>query len=408
MNAKFRVNLFANAPQIALAVSLSTIFASSVKAETSQSSLSVSGFSRVVAGILDDENASFEGYDNSVSFGERSLLGVQIDAHLNEHFSVTSQLLYHSSDQRDSGIEWLYLTYRPSKSVRFKAGRMRTPFFSYSDVLDVGFAYPWISPPQQVYNAYLFDYYDGLSASYEIGGAGVTMDIEGYVGEFNDSFFIGNDEVNANTDDYRGVIVNIRGEKLHARLSTHRASVDVDLPELDQFATILRQANFPLSANSLATTGDIKVEQVGLNYDDLNYFFKTELIKIAGSSLIVPEISSYYFTAGYISHPFTFHATYATNTSDFAEPSNEIRRGVIPELDLLAENYDAVFNSLANDTLESLTLGVRWDFKLSMALKLEYTHLKGEQGERSFFEISNDSAFDRRANLVQVAWEWVF
>lgn len=383
-------------------------FSPTTNAKTSDPSFHFSGFSRVVAGILDDENASFEGYDNSVSFGERSLLGVQLDARLNEHFSITSQALYHSSDERDSGIEWLYLTYRPSKSVRFKAGRMRTPFFNYSDVLDVGFAYPWISPPQQVYSAYLFDYYDGASASYEMGGAGITMDIEGYIGEFNDSFFIGNEEVNANTNDYRGIVVNIRAEKLHVRLSTHRAGVDVDLPELNQFADILRQANFPLSANSLNTSGNIKVEQIGVNYDDLNYFFKTELIKIEGSSLIVPEISSYYFTAGYIAQPFTFHATYANNTSDVTDPINEIRRGVVPELDVLAANYDAVFNSIANDTLQSFTLGVRWDFKLSMALKLEYTHLRGEQGQRSFFEISNDAAFDRRANLVQVAWEWIF
>jgi len=52
---------------------------------------------------------------------------------------------------------------------QFKLGKLRTPFFlTIAISKDVGYAYPWISPPQQVYMVFLFEVIEGASASYEI------------------------------------------------------------------------------------------------------------------------------------------------------------------------------------------------------------------------------------------------
>ena len=76
--------------------------------------LEISGFGRLVAGYLDDNNVSFEGYTNELTFSEQSLLAIQADYHLTDTLSVTSQLLAHNNSERDSGIEWFYLTYEPN------------------------------------------------------------------------------------------------------------------------------------------------------------------------------------------------------------------------------------------------------------------------------------------------------
>ena len=115
-----------------------------------------SGFARLVGGYLDEEKATYLDYDDSISFGEHSLFALQTDVDFSEQFSFTTQLLAHASHRRDSGVEWAYLTYRPTRNWQFKAGKLRTPFFMYSDTLDVGLAYPWIVPPQQVYLPYVF------------------------------------------------------------------------------------------------------------------------------------------------------------------------------------------------------------------------------------------------------------
>ena len=54
-----------------------------------------SGFARVVAGYLDEEMASFEGYDDSISFSEQSLIGLQADIRLTDTLTVATQLLAH-------------------------------------------------------------------------------------------------------------------------------------------------------------------------------------------------------------------------------------------------------------------------------------------------------------------------
>lgn len=117
-----------------------------------------SGFARLVGGYLDVdvEDVHYQGYNDSISFGQHSLFALQTDVELTETLSFTTQLLAHTSATRDSGVEWAYLSWRPSRNWNFKAGKLRTPFYLHSDTLDVGFSYPWIIPPQQVYAPYLF------------------------------------------------------------------------------------------------------------------------------------------------------------------------------------------------------------------------------------------------------------
>ena len=56
--------------------------------------LQFSGFARLVGGYLSTDEAKYEGYDNSVSFSEKSLAALQADYILNDHFSLSGQLLW--------------------------------------------------------------------------------------------------------------------------------------------------------------------------------------------------------------------------------------------------------------------------------------------------------------------------
>ena len=109
--------------------------------------LQFSGFARLVLGYLDDKDANYLDYDNSLRIDKESLIGFQIDYQAFDSLAFTGQLIGHTDKERDSGIEWLYLTYTPTKKLKFKLGRQRTPFLNYSDVIDVGYAYPWATLP---------------------------------------------------------------------------------------------------------------------------------------------------------------------------------------------------------------------------------------------------------------------
>ena len=373
-----------------------------------ESSIDFSGFSRVVAGVIDDKNAKYEGYDDQLSFAQKSLLAVQIDGHISESWSLTAQLLAHSSDDRQSGLEWLYATYQASDSWQFKLGRLRTPFFNYSDFLDVGYAYPWVSPPQQIYNGFLFDSYDGLSASYDLVTSSFSANAEVFWGEYNDDLTIGDSTVKADVNQFRGIVLNVQYDNFKLRMSSHKGNVRVELPEITGFASVLNQAGYPRMADYLDTKGDVKVHQISLNYDALDYFVKSEFVQIVSPILLFPDVNSYYLSAGYISYPYTLHATYASSRVSYNAVESIIPAGLDPQLDALSNGFTALYNGLDRDNLDSVTLGVRWDFRPGMAFKADVSHLMGTKNQRSFFTIIHPDTFDYKANLLQVAWEWVF
>lgn len=217
----------------------------------------LSGFARVIGGGVDTSDAYFEGYDNSISFSEKSLIGVQADYRLSETLSASAQLLLHSDSNRDSGVEWAYLAYEPANNLQFLVGKLRTPYLKYSDVIDVGFAYPWLSAPQQVYSSYLFfSNFEGAIARYQFNIDDVYIGVEGYFGGFDADFESSGESYNVSVDAmYGGVVeVNYGGWQLRgATLSTEE--VNADVLGIHQLVSGLNQAGFAEIADFFSLDG---------------------------------------------------------------------------------------------------------------------------------------------------------
>lgn len=368
-----------------------------------------SGFGRVVGGYMDASGAEYEGYSNTVSFSQQSLFALQSDITINDKLSLSGQLLAHSSEKRDSGIEWLYVNYEPTQNWRFKLGKLRTPFFRYSDVVDVGFAYPWISPPQQVYSGFLFSNYEGATGTYRVNVNTANLEFEIYGGKYNGEFTRIDDPVDLKVNDIRGIILSVNSGNLALRVSASTSSdFDVDIPEFRQFSLALQSAGFTENAESLSFDGEVEAYQANINYDTLNYFLAAEWVKISSGLLVIPELNSYYFSAGYNFYPFQAHVTYSVSDNSYATLVNSVPKGVSPQLDQLSNGFDLVVENLPNYTLNSLTLGLRWDFHHNTAAKAEITFLDGVAGENSFFSNITNPDFDRKATLYQIGVEWVF
>ncbi|WP_034475181.1 hypothetical protein [Aestuariibacter salexigens] len=371
--------------------------------------LEVSGFARIVGGYLDTDLASYEGYHDSFSLSEQSLLGLQAEFSVTDKLTLVAQGLLHSGEERDSGIEWLYLNFEPSQHVQLKAGKLRTPFFNYSDVLDVGFAYPWITPPQQTYSSFLFSTYEGVSATLRFPLEYFSASLEGYYGTFEDELLLTGTRVYTDIKRLNGLVLNLQGANLNFRGSYHQTSdLDVNFAELGDLENIIRGAGFERTADSLAFDAGVQVFQLSASYNDLSYFGSVEWMRIATDVLLSPEVDSYYITAGFHYYPFQFYATFANSDISYRAGVNEIPVRLVPELDQLRGAYDFLLDARPVDNLESLSFGARWDISASLAMKFEWTALNGNRGERSFYETIERADFSRNANLYQVALEWVF
>ena len=373
----------------------------------SDAALNVSGFGRIVAGYLDTSDAKYLDYSDEIKLDSQSLAALQIDWQAASKVSVTAQLLAHSNEANDSGVEWLYLTYQVNDNLQLRAGKQRTPFFHYSDVRNVGFAYHWINPPQQLYNGVLFPTYEGLNFNYRFGNENVQASVEAYWGSFNDSYEIAETRIKPDVKDLHGIIGRLQRGNIRYTLAFHRGDIDVTLGELAAFREVLRGANYDVSADALSPQGEVEVLTAGVGYHSFDYFAEAEVLKLTGEPTAFPDMISAYVTTGIYSPPMTYHLTLATSAVSYDKPFNEIPLGLAPDLDQLSTAYDSVFQRFQRDSLNSLAVGVRYDVNANIAVKGDISLLRGQGHQRSFFDVNNEQ-FDNAATLYQVAVEWVF
>lgn len=148
--------------------SLACAAATAVAAPTGDSGVSLSGF--LTAGttyadqnILPPASAASTGgravsqdgnIENRVGFTNDSRIGIQLAAKINRDVSVTGQLLARGSeDNFNLRADWAFVSYRAADPLTIRGGKLKLTTFLVSDYIEVGYAYPWIRPPQEVYFA---------------------------------------------------------------------------------------------------------------------------------------------------------------------------------------------------------------------------------------------------------------
>lgn len=369
---------------------------------------SYSGYARVVAGYSDESAARYEGYSNQVSLDEHTLLGLQGELQLSDQLSITGQALAHSGEFQSSGLEWLYLSYRPTKNLDIKLGQMRTPFFDYSDVLDIGFGYHWVLAPREMYNDFVFKNFQGVDVRYQWVGKQFTTRIEGYFGSIEEDTQFQGTTVRTEVDDLKGLIAEVSWNGWQARASYHQSRVNLQIPELDALSQVLRGVGFERSAESLSTEEVARFTQASLAYESLSYFVRSEFSRIYLPFDFAPDIESFYLTSGIYVGDVTYHITFAKRIDRKEAPQTEIPFGVAPELDTLAFAYNQVFDNIPDDDVRSVTVGARWDIKHNMALKFELKRVLGEKGTPSSFTDLQPGEFDAKATVALAAVEVVF
>lgn len=357
---------------------------------------SFSGFGRIAAGYLDTDQAEFKGYSDAISLKPDSLLGLQANYQFSDDLTLTAQGVLRSSDTEDSGLEWLYLTWLLDDNLTVRLGRQRGPFFLYSDSIDIGYAYPWVNLPYQIYSGYIFPTYDGLDATWGYSTQEFDFTLQGYAG-----YYPGGDlNIFGGTTDYElkavaGVIAKVKHNNTELRLSRYRGNPKLNVTSLDYFRTLVAGSDEALDA--LKTEGWGSITQIGISYDSMSQFYRAEWMKSESDiKYMVPVVEAYFISGGFYVDAFTYHLTYSESKTTYNTYTGDSAATLAP-----------VFSQLTKDNLRSWTAGVRWDFRKNMALKFDVTLLDGNENENSFYD-SPQTGFDRDATLYLIAIDWVF
>ncbi len=153
--------------------------------------ISMSGYLTVKGTYGANEDASGQQQDygsgyatDSVNFNTHgSHVGMQFDAEVSEKIDTTVILQAHGGHKNFSlDVEWAYVDYNFDDRNKLRFGRYKGPFYMISEYQEVGYAYPWVSPPLEVYGTNPISAINGLSYVFQTttqGGMDFLLQIYG-------------------------------------------------------------------------------------------------------------------------------------------------------------------------------------------------------------------------------------
>ena len=287
-------------------------------------------------------------------------VGVQIYSALTDKVSVTLAL---TAQGGQSGYEvtpeWAYGTYQFNQDWGLRMGRFKGPFYMVSDYRDVGYAYPWVRPPEEVYNTNPIKSVNGLDLVFQKTVNDVNYLLEIYGGSGTNETL-----VNANlapgfcppaTCPYAPTDVPFEFETYNS--AGFSASIGTE-------AITFRAGyyNTKVNAPPIVSEESGSFAGVGLIVDWRNILFYSEYVQrdtddTPTMSVAFPDQNAWYATLGYRFSSFLPYVTFAD----------------------IDEGNDAVPNALRQS---SVALGLRWDIDDAAAIKFEAKQI--DPGESSF------------------------
>lgn len=357
-----------------------------------------SGFASIGAGKLSNNSLTFMDYTGDEwSMDSDSALALQSIVQISNRWSVTGQVLAkgYSFDEHtpyEPRLQWLFASFDVSPEVRVRAGRLRTPHFLYSESLEIGYSYPWVRPPIEMYANFLEPF-----ANYD--GADITLQQE--FGDFDSEF-----KLFAGTTDgeYRGRDVNV--EKLGGftaltrweeftfrycynwnRMSIYDPALQYPISLYELAADITHMPVFDDIANSLRL--DSKVYQyhgLGMQWEHGAWTVIGEKLKTQGPGKQFSfENDGWYLTVARQIEDFMPYVSVGEYRSQMDPAIND---RILSTYAQIPEGLSADLDNLRLATMlgisdlsvyhKSLTTGIRYDFHSNAALKLEteYFHFR--------------------------------
>lgn len=116
--------------------------------------VAINGFTSLRYSITDEEamwGFGQEGINEDGGF-QGTKLGLNLSVDVSDRLDLASQFVSAIDDEGYSTrLDWAFASYRLGESFILRAGKIKFPVGLVNEFVDVGLAYPWISPPQVIY-----------------------------------------------------------------------------------------------------------------------------------------------------------------------------------------------------------------------------------------------------------------
>ncbi|HAT32039.1 MAG TPA: hypothetical protein DCW29_14635 [Janthinobacterium sp.] len=393
-------------------------------------SVKISGYGTAALTFSDTNDAQFgrpnqaTGADKTPRTGVDSNLGLQASTVINDWLSGTVQGLVRKDGEDDFGAElaWAFAKAKLSDNFSVRVGRMGLPVFMISDYRNVGYANTLLRPPGEMYSQVPMNSIDGVDATYQRGFGDTNVTAQLALGRTKATIATGaNSVVHLEGKDI--VALNLTAEHGPLTLRFGRADTKISVDDstlLNGLTAALRATGAGYHFDQLGPLADaLEVKNkkasftsLGLGLDWNNIVVQSEFAKRKSASYIT-DTTSWYLMGGYRIGkflPYYSHAnlridTVVANTVPAACPAG-YPAACTPTLRALSAGVN-VLQSTGNQGEQSTdTIGMRWDFSTSAALKVQIDRVKPKNGQGLFLQPK--PGFTGPVTVGAVAIDFVF
>ncbi|QJD99186.1 hypothetical protein HH212_03335 [Massilia forsythiae] len=361
----------------------------------------ISGFGSGALTWTNTDRAEFgrpnqaSGADKHVTTGVDSNLGLQADAPLNSWLSATAQGLVRKDAEDDFGAELTLAFAKAKLSDEFsvRVGRMGLPIFMISDYRNVGYANTFLRPPTEMYSQVVFNHLDGVDGTWQHAYGDTNLTAQLGVGRSKADLAGGLTMKGDNV-----TVLNLVAE--HGPLTMRIGRADTKI-SIDNSTTVNGLLNGLRAAgsgyrfaqlNQLAD--DLQLHRkkasftsagIGLDWNDIIVQSEYAKRKIDGYA---NDTTSWYAMAGYRVGkflPYYLHSSLkidsaVANTVPGACPAG-YPAACAPTLAALSNGVNRLkVSGVGQGEQETDSIGVRWDFYRSVALKAQVDRVRPQNG----------------------------
>lgn len=299
-------------------------------------------------------------------------IGLQGNFAVDDRLSATLQIVGRGAENFKADVDWAYISYELTPKLLVQAGHKRLPIYYYSDFMYVGYAYPWVRPPSDLYGWQVYAY-NGANLLFRDSYGDWSMKANLWLGESRDNdnammskLYYGG-RIDESWKDIIGGYVDFSNDYIGMRAVTMRNKVDR--------TQYVAGTAYPMLSDVVQTFYGL-----ALNADWNNFILRSEMNQFER-----PQsqniYKSYLVGGGY----------------KFGQVTAMLTRSKFREI---ARDWEEIESHNTN----SATL--RWDFHKSAALKLQFDQVEDE----SKFNLitGNVNGFTGDTKVVTVSLQAVF
>ena len=394
-------------------------------------SVRISGYATAAGGYISDSSVGatnfnsdpgHDGYaEESLKFQPDSVAGLQISSRVADDVTVSMQLVGQFENETGSiELEWAYINYELSDDFTIQAGRFVPQVFLYSNTVNVGFTYLWITPPSEVYDQAPIRYTDGANLLLDHTFSNdVTLEASVYASNVSQDIVFAGQSFPSKYENLLGAAASISNEYFKLRVGHMQTKMSTSLNDSASFGPLVAGPG-NLTNPGLDNTDGIKSDDaegrfssVGLTMDVADIIVIGEYtVRNIKDSAFTEDTTSYYGTLGYRMGNFTPHITYSVLETEFKDSNDALVLSIVDPITgtvTTSPTFATVgsFRSALSTDSETVALGLRYDLNSKTALKFEYQNINKSPQEIDF--TTGASIHDETsAELYKIALSVIF